>query len=93
MLKHFQIIALVSLIFAVGVVHAWPMVTKPAQGRILKVEDIYFECIKKKPEVILLDLNLNKLRDIQRMSKACNPKHMEMNNEARTVIALGDQVE
>lgn len=89
MVINLQLALLVGLISAVGIVNAWPAINKPAEVRVLQVEDIYFQCIKQKPEVILLDLNLNKLRDVQRMSKACNAKQMDL-NRVRTVVALGD---
>lgn len=82
-----QTVVLVSLILMLGNVYLGPLLPVKSEAKLIKIEDLYFECIQKKPEIILLDLNLNKLKDIKRLNKVCNTNTKEQ-RESKGYMAI-----
>ncbi|MGP1715609.1 MAG: hypothetical protein ACTS9Y_00385 [Methylophilus sp.] len=87
MVNRIQLIVLAAMVAVLGDVYLGPLIQTKSEAKLIRVEDIYFECIQKKPEIILLDLNLNKLKDIKRLNKACNTKDEDLRG-SRIVVAV-----
>lgn len=82
-----QIIVLAALIAVLGDIYLGPVITTKSEAKLIGVESRYFACIEKKPEIILLDLNLNKLKDIKRLNKICSSKDEELRGNRMVVAA------